>query len=204
MVTRNIVILPPPDIANQAINWSRQIAAKYTTDFVLDGKTFYPHITVYQTAYPQKNIFLVESRLAEFVKHVHSFHVHAENFSTIVGFVSLDFTKTKELVSLHEHIVDRCNPLRDGNIIPLEAKNLLSPLVPDYIKYSIRTYGSALDMEAFAPHITLSRLQQFDLAKSAESNLKFQKISFKVRSVWIANIGIDGSVNELLKEFPFG
>jgi 2'-5' RNA ligase len=204
MVTRNIVLLPPPNIAQQAMNWSRQISRTDTTDFVLDGKKFYPHITVYQAAYPQKNISLVESRLAELVKHMHPFQVHAENFSTIVGFVSLDFIKTKELVLLHEHIVDRCNPLREGEIIPAEAKNLLSPLVPEYIKHSIRTYGSALDMEVFAPHITLTRLQQFDLAKNAESHLKFQTISFEVHSLWIANIGIDGTVNELLKEFPFG
>lgn len=202
MVTRNIVILPPPEVAREAMDWSRQIAAEYKTDFVLDGKAFYPHVTLYQAAYPDKNQTVLEEKLTALAKYTKSFQVSSADFSTIAGFVVLDFKKNEELVSLHKKIVTMCNPLREGENIPSEQKNLTDPNVPEFIKHSIRTYGSALDMEAFAPHITITRLQNFVDAEAAEKVLKYKSLSFTVSNIYLANIGLDGSVNEIFKEFP--
>ncbi|MCX6794137.1 MAG: hypothetical protein NTY06_03475, partial [Candidatus Gottesmanbacteria bacterium] len=173
MVTRNIIIQPPPDVAEQAMEWSRQIATKYKTDFVLDGK-----ITLYQGAYPDNNVAEIETQLSKLVKTVGQFQVKTSGLSTMAGFISLNFEKNEELVALHRTIVGTCNPLREGLIIPDEEKNLTNPNIPDFIKYSIRTYGSALDMDAFAPHITITRLQNFTEPAEATQLIKYNGMSF--------------------------
>jgi 2'-5' RNA ligase len=203
MTTRNIIILPTPDVAGQAIVWSRKIASEYKTNFVLDGKQFYPHITVYQAAYPDKNFPQVETQLKKLVKNIKPFTVKTGDFSTLVGFIFLNFDKSEELVSLHKQIVGICNPIREGENIPAEVKNLTDPHVPEFIKHSIRTYGSALAMDAYMPHITLSRLQNPSEADKVLVKLRHTKISFDVQSVRLGNIGLDGTVNEVFKEFPF-
>ena len=203
MVTRNMVILPPPEVAEQAMAWSRKIASEYITDFILDGKKFHPHITLYQAAYPNKYILNIEQRLTKIVKGVKPFQIHAKDFSTFVGFIFLNFVKSEELISLHKQIVEICNPLREGENIPAEVKNLTDSNVPEFIKYSIRTYGSALAMEAYMPHITISRLQNISQADTARITLKKTAVSFEVKSIHLANIGPDGTVNEIFKEIPF-
>jgi 2'-5' RNA ligase len=203
MITRNIVILPPPEIAEQAMTWSREVASEYKTDFVLDGKQFYPHITIYQAAYPDRNLPYVEKQLTELVKYVKPFRVKSTTFSTMVGFIFLNFTKSEELISLHKQIVEICNPLREGEGIPAELKNLTDPNVPEFIKHSIRTYGSALAMEAYMPHITISRLQNRQDADRALEVLGKTEVTFDVHGISLGNIGIDGSVNEIFKETPF-
>ena len=203
MTTRNIIILPPAEVAKRAMFWSRSIASTYTADFVLDGKQFYPHITLYQAAYPDKNIPKVGKMLTSLVKNIKPFQVHASAFSSLVGFIFLNFVKSQEFVSLHKQIVAACNPLREGESIPSERNNLTDPAVPEFIKYSIRTYGSALAMEAYMPHITITRLRNFSEIDSARKKLKYVDISFGVNSVYLANIGLDGTVNEIFKEIPF-
>jgi hypothetical protein len=186
------------------MKWSRQIAATYTTDFVLDGKTFYPHITLYQAAFPDKNISFVEQQLDALAGQVNPFRVRSEDFISLVGFVFLKFIKSEELVSLHRQIVGLCNPIREGENIPAEVQNLTDPNVPEFIKYSIKTYGSALAMDAFLPHITLSRLKNFSETENARAMLEKKDMAFDVHSIHLANIGPDGTVNEIYKEFPLG
>lgn len=203
MTTRNIIILPPPDIAKLAIGWSKDIAERYPTKFILDGKNYYPHITLYQAAYPDKNVHTAEEQLLRIASQSKPFQIGAGEFSTLVGFVFLDFVKTGKLFSLHKKIVEVCNPLREGEIIPAEIKNLANPEVPEYIKHSIRTFGSALAMDVYMPHISISRLQSFTQAEKASQLLEKKKIAFEVKSIFMANIGLDGTVNEILREFPF-
>ena len=203
MITRNIILLPPPQVMQQAISWSKRIASDYKTNFILDAKKFYPHITLYQAALPDKNLPIVEEKLVTLVKQMKPFSVHADDFSTLVGFVFLTFVKSEALLSAHEQIVKICNPLREGENIPAEVQNLTDPTVPEFIKQSIRTYGSALAMEAYVPHITLSRLQNLSDAEKARAKLEKAEISFDVHSIHVANIGPDGTVNEMYREFPF-
>ena len=203
MITRNIIILPPPEVAERAMAWSRKIAEKYKTDFVLDGKNYYPHITLYQLALSDANSVSLDQQLHSIVSDTKSFQIEADIFSTLVGFVFLNFKKSNELFSLHEQIVNSCNPLRDGENIPAEVQNLTNPDVPEFIKQSIRTYGSALAMKAYLPHISITRLKTFSEADSARMKLANASIIFDVHSIHVANIGPDGTVNEILQEYPF-
>lgn len=45
----DIVLLPPADVNNYAIKLSNQLSSSFDSHFVLDGKTRYPHVTLYIT-----------------------------------------------------------------------------------------------------------------------------------------------------------
>jgi len=46
----DIVVIPPPEITEQAIAMSRSLAP-FGTFFVLDGVTLYPHISLYHVPF---------------------------------------------------------------------------------------------------------------------------------------------------------
>src|SRR5258706_15718848 len=83
---RNVVILPDAFGSQQAIACSRQVAKKYKTTFVLDEKYFYPHITLYQAAYPNKNLLEVDRQLSSIVEDVTPFQVRGKTFTNLFGF----------------------------------------------------------------------------------------------------------------------
>lgn len=177
MTKRNIVVLPGLLVSRQAIELSRQISKQYKTTFVLDGKKFYPHITLYQAGYPQNVLASLEQKLTRIVKSVSPFYIRSANFSTFRGFLFLNIHKNKEIVLLQESIFSALGPL----------SNSMSPLAGD----------------AFVPHITITRLQNPDDSKSALPLLGKIEISHEAHSLCLANIGPDGTVNEIFKEFPF-
>jgi 2'-5' RNA ligase len=58
-------------------------------------------------------------------------------------------------------------------------------------------------MDAYIPHITISCLHSPEDAVNARNALTPSKTTFNVTSIHLANIGPDGTVNEIYKEFPF-
>ena len=178
MIKRNIIILPDILVSKRAIELSGKLSTQYKTTFTLDGKQFYPHITLYQAEYLQESMIGLEQKLFHIAKSISPFCVRATTFSTFRGFLFLNIKKDNEVVSLQKSIISALGPLSKS----------LSPLAGD----------------TFVPHITITRLQYPDDAKRAVSILGRTEISFEVHSLHVADIGPDGTVNELLKEIPFG
>ena len=54
VANRNIVILPPEEVIEEAIRLSRNIGKKHQTNFVLNRKNRWPHITLHQFAIPEE------------------------------------------------------------------------------------------------------------------------------------------------------
>ena len=204
LVTRNIIIRPDEIVTSSVIGFSKQLAKQFPTDFVLDGKSFYPHISIYQATYPENNLNRMEKRVAELAKRITPFDVDLVEFTSMLEFIFLDAVKNDNLVSLHELVVKETNPFREGNIIPAELPRLSDPNTPEYIKYSIRTYGAALVMDAFLPHITITHCTKLSDVELAKQKLQMRKFHFRANSLWMADIGPFGTVNNLILEFPFG
>jgi 2'-5' RNA ligase len=199
---RNIVIIPDAQGIKKAIELSRQISQKFGTSFVLDGKNFYPHITLYQTAYPTMNLTHVVTKLSEVSRTMKSFRVQIHGYKTMMGFIFLHAIRSRELFLAHKHIVSVLNPLREGAVIPSDEAMLDSSNVSHKIKHCIRTYGSILAMDTYMPHITLCRLKDPNQTNDVFAMLPTVDLAFDVRDIYLANVGQDGSVNEILERFP--
>jgi len=177
MVKRNIIILLPPPVAKRAIAWSNLISNKYKTDFVLDGKQFHPHVTLYQGEYPDENMPILEEKLAHIVQSAAPFCIRAKAFSSFEEFLFVEIEKDDELVSFQKTIF----------IAAMTLGKSLSPVA-----------GAT-----FLPHVTITRLQQPNRAEEVLSLLGATDIAFEAHALSLANIGPDGTVNEVYREFPF-
>lgn len=202
----NVVLLPSPGVATQAIRWSQELSHSFQTKFVLDGQTYHPHATVYQAAYPVKNLEKIKASLQGIAAQTPRFSLQLDVFSTKVGFVFADIVKTPQLVALHNQVLESLNPLREGELIPQDAAALTSPEVPEAMKQSIREYGYAMAKEAYSPHITITRLENWQdttIVQQAAESLQPQPLQFQVTELVLANIGHDGTCNEIKAHFPF-
>lgn len=177
MVKRNIIILPPPEATRQAIAWSQDIANRYPVSFVLDGKNFYPHITLFQGEYVQTNEASLEKFLVRTVSQMQSFSVRLNRFGSLDTFIFLNAERDESLISLQKTIFETAKTLGRS----------LSPIAGDI----------------FVPHITLTRLKNAENIEMVPDGFGKPNVSFRVSSLYLANIGPNGSVNEIFREFPF-
>src|SRR3989344_8671061 len=118
----NIVLLPPIDVAKEAMRLSRLINERYQTEFILDGKNKYPHLTLYQIEIPGVN-------LKKTLKAVYYlFQKRPRIISKITGirnyqtFISFEFNKTAELYKLHRKIVNGLEKFREGIKVSVALK----------------------------------------------------------------------------------
>ena len=199
MESRNVILLPSSEVKNQCIELSQKIARLTGTTFILDGSMYHPHLTLYQIAFPPENLERVELSVQKIAEKTKPFSIHLHRYSSMMGFIFLEATLDDTLMRLHSEIVTAVNPLRDGIILPSELGRLGDPLVPETIKKSIQTYGAALAMEAFLPHITLAKLEDPTTSEKILHELDQIDMKFEVKEIAVANIGLDGTVNTVYK-----
>ncbi|MCL4377288.1 MAG: hypothetical protein M1409_02720 [Actinobacteria bacterium] len=69
----NVVILPNKEISTKLIKWSKFIASKFKSDYILDTKKHLPHLSLYSARYPLKNRRLLVKAVNDIVKSVKLF-----------------------------------------------------------------------------------------------------------------------------------
>ena len=75
----NIVIYPPVEISKRAIAVSKKLKSKKGL-FVLDGKNYFPHITLYMTEFPLKNVAKVKKLLKQFATKTKPFEISSSKY----------------------------------------------------------------------------------------------------------------------------
>lgn len=161
----NVVILPNTDLSLKMIQWSRLISTRHKTNYILDQKKYFPHLSLYSARYPFKNKQAVENAVKQIAMETGKFEIKLEGFSCFSGYFFYDAKKNKELVALHERIVDTLNSLREGLIS--DNQRQLKGLSHDHER-AIQEYGYLSVKKLYMPHISLTHLVyplKFDQAK---------------------------------------
>lgn len=195
----NVVLVPPVDIAQKAIHLSRLIAKNFPIEFVLDGKNYQPHLTLYQLEVPDNNLQIVKDQLLKIFKLrvVVSFNQY---FGSQSGFLSWDCQRDKVLYNLHKKTVERLNTLRDGLLLP--SRKLKYDFLTDENYIQIEKFGSSGLFEYFHPHITITRLKKGDNYNKALQILPHKKpliVNFKKAA--LGKLSIHGTVPEIIEEY---
>ena len=195
----NVVLLPPEEMSLEAIRLSRLVASHFPVEFVLDGKTFYPHLTLYQLEIPDKNVSIVIKHVSDIFKtSINANFSHY--FGALNGFLSWDCLRNKNLFNLHKAIVKNLNPVRERSILP--SKKLRYDFLTEQDYLQIEKFGSSGLFEYFRPHITITRLKNGNNYKKALEILPYKKpliIDFK--KAVLGKLSIHGTVTEIIKEF---
>src|SRR3989344_1141137 len=195
----NIVLLPPDEISQEAIRLSRLIANKFSVEFVLDGKTRYQHLTLYQLEIPEKNLSIVKKRLSNIFKSTISANF-AHYFGAPHGFLSWDCLRNKKLFDLHKDVIKNLNPTRGGVVLPSKKLKYDFLTKQDYLQ--IEKFGSSGLFDYFRPHITITRLKHGAFHKRALQILPRRKsliVNFKKAA--LGRLSIHGTVTEIIEEF---
>lgn len=198
----NIAVKPSQDVLEQVIKLSGEISKEAETFFVLDGLSYFPHITIYSPEYPNKNLDQIFNTVKEIVSKTEPFIATFTSFSSHLGYIDIALEKTEIWEELHEVIVQRLNPYRENHIREKykssEELNNYSTILQEYIF----GYGYSEVLTAFRPHLTITRLKDERKAKEIVKKLNFQIQSFKVTILAAYLMGSHGTCTGLIQEFP--
>jgi 2'-5' RNA ligase len=193
----NIVIYPPTDIAAKAIKISKTFKKKGSS-FVLDGKNYFPHITIYMTEFPLKNIPVIKKLLKEFVLGLKSFQITASGYrQNKDGYIDVSYKKTKSIKELQKKLITLLNPLREGRLRSKDKEKMKEYRRSHQKK--IKLYGYRSVGAEFYPHLTFTKLEQFN--ESALPKIKEGSFSFKVNKIGLFYLGEYGTCRKLIKIF---
>src|SRR5579872_4094329 len=102
-IDRNIVITFEDDLANQFIRLSQAVGGKVTSKINLNHKNEIPHLTLYMSTYPTKNIELIINKLAEIAKSTKPFKLKLKSKSCHpTGTIFINAVLSDELYQLHK------------------------------------------------------------------------------------------------------
>lgn len=204
IVTRNIVVFPGEEVTAAAIAQGEAIAKRYGVNFILNRKSYRPHITLYQFAIPEANLNQLTEIVATVAGEWDPFSITMAGLS-IYGdhFVFWDAAKDNALADLHEQLVTKVNPLRDGYIPEGQALALTGAVdIGTDRRQSLGRWGHSLAMDTFWPHITLAHTKSGGHVKEIVSGLTMPQLSCRIESLHITEVGPFGTCPGPLMSFP--
>lgn len=200
----NIVLLPDIAIEKTACAASQQLAQVEQTQFVLDAKQFFPHITLYQAAYPEKSLDTIIAALDKSIGQFNALNITLNSVSNYNEFIFWNAEISPELRALHEQCIQLLNPLRKGVLSEDNTKALEDPRIGDAEKEAIRECGYLLAHNQFQPHITITKLLSTDGIETAVDALQNHvpnTATSPASRLALTTVGEHGTVNHIYKEW---
>ena len=109
----NVVIYPPQEISKKAIGVSKKLKKKGGL-FVLDGKNYFPHLTIYMTEFPIKNVSKIRKILRNVAAKTKPFRATSLKYrQSADGYIDVDFKKSREIKGLQKKTIALLDPLRE-------------------------------------------------------------------------------------------
>lgn len=200
----NVLIQPDSEVRQQAIAWCEVIARKYPSAYVLDDDSAYVHLTLYQAQYPARNRSKIERELDEIASQTNPFDIELVGFRPYIGYIVYEAkTNNAPLFSLHKKIAERLSPLREGHITHNFREMMEMDDVPDERKENIKTWGYPDFGHLYTPHITLTRLTNYQLAQTALELLEPRNLKFRVTQIALGECGPEGACPRIIRSFSF-
>lgn len=193
----NIAIIPPPAIIKKAIAVSRRLK-KIGGLYTLDGKKYFPHVTLYMTEFPKKNLLAVQRILRGIVMRTRSFQCTFSrvDHDTLRGYIVAQFRKNKAATTLHRSVVRLCNPLREGLLRSRDYEAFTT--LTKHQQHNLVRYGYRDAHVLYHPHLTFSRLPS--LSRHVKIS-PLKTFSFPVRTIGLFVSGKHGTCRRLLARF---
>ena len=193
----NVAIYPPAEISKRVIAISKKLKNKNGL-FVLDGKNYFPHITLYMTEFPLKNMVKIKKLLKQFAVKTKPFEISSSKYrQNTDGYIDVDYKKSKNINEFQKKIIKLLNPLREGQMREKD-KARISEMTKAEQK-NLKLYGYRSVGDKFFPHLTFSKLEKFD--KSALLNIDKSNFSFKVNKIGFFYLGDYGTCHKLIEIF---
>ncbi len=198
----DIVILPPKEIRDYAINLSKQLY-KHNSKWVLGKESFLPHISLFHIPVESKNFDNFVSELEKIVKGFKAGKLKINNLMLWKPhFAILLMTDRPEWIrKLYLKIIRRTLKHFDWDYEVEKIWHLSKP--PKLMQKNLKKYGTPMVGRYFIPHITLGMFRNEKDLIEGFNKLKLKKYDFKPDSIYICELGKSHSCQKILKEISF-
>ncbi len=199
-VNRNIVILPSPAEAAQLRMLSETIAEGHPSDVVLDDAHTLPHLSLYNTAFPEDSIEEVHEQLLALTRDERAFRMTTTVGQMYGSYAFLNATVNERLQGLHERILTALNPLRQGQTPSVLPTNLNAEELR-----RVQELGMLLAGPAFLPHFTVGHVaDETAHPEVVELITALPTLRTTVDAIHLVETGPYGTCVNVLESFPFG
>ncbi|MFH1366998.1 MAG: 2'-5' RNA ligase family protein [Patescibacteria group bacterium] len=197
----NTVLKPPQEIVEKVITLSQEIGKKHAAEFILDGRNFFPHLTLYSPEYPQNRLDDVMEKVNILAEEFPAVNMEYKGLRSGQGFIVLDFALTPAIKKMHETIVKILNPLREGHHKEKYDAPDYQMKMSDEQKNNIIKYGYPDAMGLYHPHLSIIRLKDEKIAREICQNLTWSEKEFTIDTLAVYKMGKHGTCTELEAEF---
>lgn len=195
----NVFLIPSNQVNNTVSQISNQLSKQQLNTLYKQG--YLPHITLYLTQYPSKNLPILTQKVKQIAHQWHRFNLTLSGIEQTKGhWLMLNVSNTKELQQLADTVTRTLAPLRSKDAT-----------VPTWVKHypeklnAFQHYGSPNVFTQFQPHITLLAQSQPQKLTAFMNNdgKKFIPINFNALGIGIAKVNTNGQAKTEITMFPF-
>jgi 2'-5' RNA ligase len=178
MTAVDVILLPPPDVMEKAMDMNAAIQEAGSLDIALDREKCLPHITIAMGCVKEEDI----PRLVGILSGIAgSFApIKLEAVASNGGRAWIRLVKTRDIELLHEIVMIRLSPFFNYKVSPemIYRKNgrEIHDLTMDYI----RSFPISSSFENFTPHITVG---------TGEMDLEVKPFSFVCAELALCHLG---------------
>ncbi|OFY63295.1 MAG: hypothetical protein A3H98_11280 [Bacteroidetes bacterium RIFCSPLOWO2_02_FULL_36_8] len=193
----NIVICPPRSVCKKAITISNKLTRQGGL-FALNENICHPHISIYMSEFPLKNLRKIRKLLEQISSEVKPFEIRSSIHSQKMdGYVYMNYHKTRDIRELQKKVINLLNPLREGLIREkdmVKMPDLNNAQHENIMRYGYRNVGSQFD-----PHLTFTKLEKS--TRGYLSEFKDIDLSFNITEIGLFYQGDHGTCRKLIAKF---
>lgn len=207
VIKLNIAFKLPESISDWAISVNQQIAAKFPLEYVLSKTENLPHVTLYYTAFPTKNLEKIKQKLTTITKVLAPQDFELEQITHNQTYLMAEYKLTTLLRDLHMLALAELNPLRENYLREKyrpESENFKS-LNSEQQRIASQ-YGHPYVEDLYHPHLSLGMTVDASQSQSALELIRQMPTAeqrFASSGLVLYAMGEDGTCKEVIAEFPF-
>lgn len=193
----DIIVIPPPEIAEQAIALS-QALAPLGTFFVLDDELIHPHISLYHVPLEQSTLSDVTGALGRVARETAPFLLQQGTYYPDQGvWVGVRYTADKGILDLHTALITATKEFR---IVEDDVRYKARWAELDhYQRKNLEDCGWADAYTRYSPHITFTKLRE--PRTDVLAHLPQREFSFLVDHIGLYELGENGTCTRLVADF---
>lgn len=149
----DIVLLPSERLAEKLIALSEQFKIA-NTFFTLDGRQYFPHLSLYMTQLKVDDLDKVAEVLTLEASKTQILDLIATGYGQVKGFLDVEYQRIEALDALQITVVNAINPIRD-EMIEKDKERMRE--ATDIARDNFEKFGYKYVGELFRPHATLTR-----------------------------------------------
>lgn len=194
----NVCIIPEAVVANKCVEFSQALKSA-SVMFVLDGKSKFAHMTVFMARFADTEVGKILDVVRTVAGNAKNFACeHSGYFMTAGRYLEVSYSKSKELLALHESLLIGLKDYRINPGNPFEEA-YFAPYTEEQKKNAEET-GYDLARNLYRPHITLTRYRE-NMVPKFFPDFSRVDLSFRVNKICVYKADENGAVYELLGEF---